>query len=107
MSSTCSGAMDESEYIITSQVLVNNNSSESVVFSKENKMCFYSDNNTGETHGIMGADLALLSPYSPEAFLTGEIYFSSHIQVILRQPFVNPGTGNTCFLENVIYPCCP
>lgn len=57
----------KAEHLLSYQVTVNNNSSEPLVPGKDNKMCFYLDDNMGKTLMGHGIQLELLSPYKPES----------------------------------------
>ncbi|MBZ7707232.1 DUF4354 family protein [Klebsiella oxytoca] len=86
----------KAEHLLSYQVTVNNNSSEPLVPGKDNKMCFYLDDNMGKTLMGHGIQLELLSPYKPGESRTGVIYFSSTEPDMLSLPYVKLGLGSQC-----------
>lgn len=87
---------NKAEHLVSYKITVNNNASAPLTPGKNNKMCFYLDDNMGKTLQSHSIQLELLSPYKPGESRSGTIYFSSTEPALLSLPYVKVGFGSSC-----------
>lgn len=87
---------NKAEYLLSYNVTVNNNSKLTFTPGGDNKLCFYLDDNKGNTLMGHGAQLELLSPYTPGGSHDGMVFFSSPDPDLLNLPYVKLAFGKQC-----------
>ncbi|HCI6133297.1 TPA: DUF4354 family protein [Klebsiella variicola subsp. variicola] len=86
----------EAKYMVSYKVTLDNTSEKSIEPGKDNKMCFFLFDKTGESFMSTGIDLEMLKKYLPRDNRTGLVYFASSNPDVLNMPFVRFGIGKDC-----------
>lgn len=87
---------NEAEHLASYKITVNNNANTALTLGKNNKICFYLDDNNGKKLISHGAQLELLSSYKPRESRSGTIYFSTTELSLLTLPYVKVAFGSSC-----------